>query len=90
MVSVKNFHHPGDLDPYPVTSNSADYTLVREEPVNLCRVNLHAQCTCRCRQTARRGELPLLAKDPASGGLCGHPSRSETEMCGGVPNGTLW
>lgn len=32
MVSVKNFHHPGDLDPYPATDALTNYTLVREEP----------------------------------------------------------
>jgi hypothetical protein len=32
MGSVKNFHHPGDLDPYPATDALNRYTLDREEP----------------------------------------------------------
>ena len=32
MGSVKNFHHPGDLDPYPATDALNRYTLIRDEP----------------------------------------------------------
>ena len=32
MGSVKNFHHPGDLDPYPANNALNSYTLIREEP----------------------------------------------------------
>ena len=34
MASVKNFHHPGDLDPYPATDALNRYTLIRDEPRN--------------------------------------------------------
>ncbi len=34
MGSVKNFHHPGDLDPYPATDALNRYTLIREEPLH--------------------------------------------------------
>lgn len=36
MVSVKNFHHPGDLDPYPATDALNRYTLIRDEPLWQC------------------------------------------------------
>lgn len=32
MGCVKNFHHPGQLDPRPTTKRSTDYALIRAEP----------------------------------------------------------
>ena len=38
MGSVKNFHHPGDLDPYPANNALNSYTLIREEPGIIRRI----------------------------------------------------